>query len=146
MGCSQRRPWPPPSRRRCDAANSNPACPGDDSGLVLPPGFCASIFADGIGHARHLAVLPTASSTSIPGRGYYGNDTPHAGGFLVALKDSSGEGKADVILRFGETCRAAARADRHRLYGALYAESNDQIVRYACRRAASCQRGRRNPS
>jgi hypothetical protein len=22
----------------------------------LPPGFCASIFADGVGHARHLVV------------------------------------------------------------------------------------------
>jgi hypothetical protein len=32
------------------------ACPGDDSGLTLPPGFCASIFADDIGHARHLVV------------------------------------------------------------------------------------------
>jgi hypothetical protein len=26
---------------------------------------------------------------------YYGNDTPHAGGFLVALQDKSGAGKAD---------------------------------------------------
>ena len=32
------------------------ACPADDSGLQLPPGFCATIFADGIGHARHMAV------------------------------------------------------------------------------------------
>jgi hypothetical protein len=29
------------------------ACPADDSGLTLPAGFCATIFADGIGHARH---------------------------------------------------------------------------------------------
>ena len=32
------------------------ACPTDDSGLKLPPGFCATVFADGIGHARHLVV------------------------------------------------------------------------------------------
>ena len=29
------------------------ACPNDDSGLTLPAGFCATIFADRIGHARH---------------------------------------------------------------------------------------------
>jgi hypothetical protein len=33
---------------------------------------------------------------------YYGNDTPHAGGFLVALQDKSGTGKADVIERSGD--------------------------------------------
>jgi hypothetical protein len=32
------------------------ACPETDSGLKLPAGFCATIFADGIGHARHLVV------------------------------------------------------------------------------------------
>ena len=34
------------------------ACPENDSGLKLPPGFCATIFADGIGHARDLVVAP----------------------------------------------------------------------------------------
>src|ERR1700749_2329675 len=34
------------------------ACPHDDSGLVLPAGFCATVFADGVGHARHLVVAP----------------------------------------------------------------------------------------
>jgi len=28
------------------------ACPRNDAGLKLPPGFCATVFADGIGHAR----------------------------------------------------------------------------------------------
>jgi glucose/arabinose dehydrogenase len=30
----------------------------NDSGLKLPAGFCATVFADGIGHARHLVVAP----------------------------------------------------------------------------------------
>ena len=34
---------------------------------------------------------------------YYGNSQPHEGGFLVALKDTHGTGKADVNQRFGET-------------------------------------------
>jgi glucose/arabinose dehydrogenase len=32
------------------------ACAPDNGGITLPPGFCASVFADRIGQARHLAV------------------------------------------------------------------------------------------
>jgi len=64
---------------------------------------------------------------------YYGNDTPHAGGFLVALQDSGGKGKADVNRRFGETAQSGgAGGTGIALYhDALYAEINDKIVRYA---------------
>src|SRR5271168_4228259 len=110
------------------------ACPDNDTGLTLPTGFCATIFADGIGHARHLVVAPdgVVYVNTWSGR-YYGNDTPHAGGFLVALKDNSGAGKADVIQRFGETVQSGgAGGTGIGLYkGALFAEINDKIVRYA---------------
>src|SRR6201995_637121 len=39
-------------------AAARSGCPKDESGLKLSPGFCATIFADGIGHARHLVVSP----------------------------------------------------------------------------------------
>src|SRR5438067_1714796 len=60
------------------------ACPNDGSGLTLPAGFCATVFADGIGHARHMVVSPSGALyvNTWSGR-YYGNDTPHPGGFLV---------------------------------------------------------------
>src|SRR5580700_7713524 len=76
----------------------------ENTGLKLPAGFCASIFADNIGHARHLVVAGNGVVyvNTWSGR-YYGNDKPHAGGFLVALQDTGGTGKADVIKRFGET-------------------------------------------
>ncbi|MDQ1409673.1 MAG: hypothetical protein QOJ41_1408, partial [Acidobacteriaceae bacterium] len=82
-------------------------CPDDDSGLKLPAGFCATVFADAIGHARHMVVAPSGVLyvNTWSGR-YYGNDTPHEGGFLVALQDKSGAGKADVIERFGETVQS----------------------------------------
>jgi hypothetical protein len=32
------------------------ACAGDNGGITLAPGFCATVLADNIGHARHLAV------------------------------------------------------------------------------------------
>src|SRR5882724_6202282 len=110
------------------------ACPNDDSGLQLPTGFCATVFADDIGHARHMVVAPSGVLyvNTWSGR-YYGNDTPHAGGFLVALQDKSGTGKADVIERFGETVQSGgAGGTGIGMYkGSIYAEINDRIVRYS---------------
>src|SRR6267142_4457905 len=40
------------------AAGPAIACGKDNAGLAVPPGFCASVFADNLGHARHLAVAP----------------------------------------------------------------------------------------
>src|SRR6516165_693930 len=33
-------------------------CSETDAGLSLPNGFCATIFADNVGHARQLVVAP----------------------------------------------------------------------------------------
>jgi glucose/arabinose dehydrogenase/mono/diheme cytochrome c family protein len=116
------------------AENKSRACSNDDSGLTLPAGFCAAIFADGIGHARHMVVAPNGVLyvNTWSGR-YYGNDTPHAGGFLVALQDKTGSGKADVVERFGETVQSGgAGGTGIGLYkGSLFAEINDRIVRYS---------------
>ena len=110
------------------------ACPNDDTGLQLPSGFCATVFADSIGHVRHMVVTPSGIlyANTWSGR-YYGNDTPHAGGFLLALQDKSGSGKADVIERFGETVQSGgAGGTGIGLYkGWIYAEINDRIVRYS---------------
>jgi len=116
------------------AEAKNEACPSDDSGLKLPAGFCATVFADGVGHARHIVVAPSGILyvNTWSGR-YYGNDTPHAGGFLVALQDKSGTGKAAVIERFGDTVQSGgAGGTGIGIYkGAIYAEANDRIVRYS---------------
>jgi glucose/arabinose dehydrogenase/mono/diheme cytochrome c family protein len=114
----------------------------------LPAGFCASIFADGIGHARHLVVAPdgVVYVNTWSGR-YYGNDTPHAGGFLVALKDNTGDGKADFNQRFGDTVQSGgAGGTGIGLYkGALFAEINDKIVRYALPKGSPVPRGPAEP-
>jgi glucose/arabinose dehydrogenase/mono/diheme cytochrome c family protein len=108
-------------------------CPNEDATLSLPAGFCASIFADGIGHARHLTVSPAGVvyANTWSGR-YYGNTPPHEGGFLVALKDTTGSGKADVVERFGETVQTGGHGGTGIVYykDYLYAESNDKIVKY----------------
>lgn len=116
------------------ASSQSPACPSDDSGLKLPPGFCATIFADGIGHARHMVVAPNGVVyvNTWSGSYYPPNEAPPEGGFLVALQDKTGSGKADVIERFGETAKnGAAGGLGIALYnGSIYAEVNDRIVRY----------------
>jgi glucose/arabinose dehydrogenase/mono/diheme cytochrome c family protein len=123
-------------------------CPESDSGLELPPGFCATIFADGIGHARHLVVAPdgVVYVNTWSGR-YYGNDTPHAGGFLVALQDTTGSGKADVSRRFGETVSSGgAGGTGIGLYkSGLFAEINDKIIRYTLPAGAIVPEGPATP-
>jgi glucose/arabinose dehydrogenase/mono/diheme cytochrome c family protein len=110
-------------------------CPSDDSGLQLPPGFCATVFADNIGHSRQLIVAPNGVVYVNTWSGSYfpPGDVPHVGGFLVALQDKGGSGKADVIERFGETAKTGgAGGTGIALYGgSIYAELNDRIVKYA---------------
>src|SRR5260370_41414231 len=87
-------------------ANAAPttSCAGNGTDISLSPGFCASIFADNIGHARHLAVSPSGVVYVNTWSGtYYNSDPIPPGGFLVALKDTQNTGKADVVKRFGET-------------------------------------------
>jgi glucose/arabinose dehydrogenase/mono/diheme cytochrome c family protein len=63
---------------------------------------------------------------------YYGNDQPPAGGFLVALRDTTGDGRADLIARFGDSVKSGGTGGTGiALYqGALYAEAHDKILRY----------------
>jgi glucose/arabinose dehydrogenase/mono/diheme cytochrome c family protein len=125
-----------PARAQSNSAAGvkSQACTNDDSGLTLPAGFCATVFAEGIGHARHLVVAPDGVVYVNTWSGsYYGNATPHAGGFLVALRDQRGVGKADVIERFGETVQSGGHGGTGiGMYdGAIYAENNDRILRYS---------------
>jgi glucose/arabinose dehydrogenase/mono/diheme cytochrome c family protein len=108
------------------------SCP--DAGLKLPPGFCATVFADRLGHARHLAVAPdgVVYVNTWSGR-YYAGKKPPAGGFIVALQDTTGAGNANVIGRFGPSADAGGRGGTGiALYkAALYVEESDRIERYA---------------
>ena len=76
-------PTPPSSTGSCDAGNG---------GITLPAGFCATIFADRVGTARHLAVSASGD--------LYVNI---AGGALLALRDTNRDGRADVTARFGRS-------------------------------------------
>jgi glucose/arabinose dehydrogenase/cytochrome c5 len=115
------------------ASARSAACTSDPGGITLSPGFCATVFADHLGHPRHMVVASNGVLyvNTWSGR-YYHNDTPPPGGFLIALQDTADSGHADKTERFGPT---AADGDHGgtgiAIYqGHLYAETNDRIVRY----------------
>ncbi len=114
---------------------SPPSCSGD-TGLKVPPGFCASVFADSLGHTRHLIVAANGVVYLNTWSGkYFEGSRPPVGGFLVALQDSTGRGKANLIERFGATPEQGGRGGTGiALYrGAIFAEINDRIERYPLR-------------
>jgi glucose/arabinose dehydrogenase/mono/diheme cytochrome c family protein len=106
----------------------------EDVGITLPPGFCATLFADNVGHARHLVVAAdgTVYVNTWSGR-YYRNSPPPTGAFLVALRDDDHDGHAERIERFGATAEQGnVGGTGIALYkDGLYVESHDRILRYA---------------
>src|SRR5260370_22733111 len=86
------------------AESKGQACPIDDSGLQLPAGFCATVFADEIGHARHMVAAPSGVLyvNTWSGR-YYGNDPPHAAAFLLAPQHNTRGGNTHGTDHFPET-------------------------------------------
>ena len=122
---------------RNTAANAGNVCAGDNGGITLSPGFCATVFADNVGHARHMVVAPNGVVYVNTWSGRYYANTENAkapdGGFLLALQDTTGSGRADKIVRFGPGVESGnAGGTGIALYnGALFAETSDRIVRYA---------------
>ena len=110
---------------------STSKCATDNGGITLPTGFCATIFADGIGHARHLAVASNGDVYVNTWSGPYYQGPTHPGGFIVALRDTTGDGKADIIKRFGPdaTQKNGGGTGIGFYRGALYAEEGDTIVK-----------------
>jgi glucose/arabinose dehydrogenase len=104
--------------------------------LKLPEGFTATVFGDNLGATRHIVAAPNGDIYVNTWRSPY--DTTRRvppGGYLIALRDTNRDGKADIIRRFGTTAQSGSRggtgiAIRN---GALYAEADSSIVRYQLR-------------
>ncbi len=84
----------------CNGTNSRPvrqalACDPDNGGITLPEGFCALVVADNIGRARHLVVRNNGDI-------YVALRRLQNGHGIAALRDTSGDGRADIIAYFGE--------------------------------------------
>ncbi len=71
-------------------------CAPENDGLALPEGFCAVVVADSLGRARHVAVRAN-------GDVYVALRQPGEDGAIAALRDTTGDGRADVVAYFGET-------------------------------------------
>jgi glucose/arabinose dehydrogenase len=91
------------------------ACDSGNGGITLPAGFCATIFADQVGAARHIVVTPSGDVYTMV-----------SGGAIVALRDTNGDGHADVRASFGRSGNSGLflRGDD------LYADNGPVIVRY----------------
>ena len=108
-------------------------CVGDNAGLTLPAGVCATIFADSIGHARHVVVAPngdvyvTLEGTQPSPENKAGGQTqtPQAAS-VVALRDTTRDGRADVVARIGKIGNTGVALAN----GYLYVDEGKEIVRY----------------
>jgi len=99
------------------AQNTKPVCAPDNAGLTLQPGFCALLVAESIGPARHLVVLENGDVlVAITG--------PRGG--IRLLRDTTGDGKADIVRSFGVGAGTGiAFAGEY-----LYFATNNAIVRW----------------
>jgi glucose/arabinose dehydrogenase len=112
---------------------SRSTCDPDNGGITLPPGFCASVFADNLGRVRHIAVSPDGDVYANTWSSVYTNLKNAPGAYVVGLRDADRNGKAEMIQRFGETHVDGSPGGGtgiafHR--GALFVESWGTIVRY----------------
>jgi glucose/arabinose dehydrogenase len=131
-GCSGRADEP----TQANAATSPQICDEDNGSITLPSGFCATVFADNIGHARHLAVAPNGDvyvNTWIHKDRSGAVPTNPPGGFVVALRDADRDGHAEMTQRFGAVFQPGKEGGGTGISihnGALYVEIEDRIVRY----------------
>ena len=96
---------------------TKPVCAPDNVGLTLQPGFCALLVAESIGPARHLVVLENGDVLVAVGG---------AQGGVRVLRDTTGDGKADVVQSFGVGGGTGiAFAGEY-----LYFATNDAVVRW----------------
>jgi glucose/arabinose dehydrogenase len=94
-----------------------PACDPGNAGLTLPAGFCALLVADSAGSVRHLAVAPNGDILAA----VRGNN----GGVLL-LRDTTGDGKADLRRRFGP----GSGGGLYLAGGFLYFGMDDGVLRW----------------
>ena len=79
----------------CNTPGELPRGDPDNGGLFLPEGFEAVVVTDSIGPARHLAVNDNGDI-------YVKLRSSRGKGGNAALRDTTRDGKADIIQRFGD--------------------------------------------
>jgi len=101
-------------------ADRLPACSTDNGGLTLPPGFCAVVVTDNVGAPRHLAIAPN-------GDVFVALENRRGGpGGVLALRDTNGDGKADVEAHFGTAGGTGIALS----VGGVYFATRSTVLRY----------------
>lgn len=99
--------------------------PGCAAGLQLPTGFCATVFAKDVPGVRHIVVAPNGDVfVNTQARG--GQAAGASGPAIFALRDTNGDGTADVKQRFAEGGGTGIALSGN----SLYATVGNTIVRY----------------
>jgi glucose/arabinose dehydrogenase len=96
------------------------------AGLTLPQGFCATVFADSVGSARHLAVASNGDVFVAIQRGRPNTWLANVRPGVLALRDTNGDGIADVRQRFADTGNTGIGLHG----GHLYLDIGTAIIRY----------------
>ncbi|HTS44234.1 MAG TPA: PQQ-dependent sugar dehydrogenase [Puia sp.] len=91
----------------------------DEVTLTLPAGFSSTVFAEGLGSARHLVVTGN-------GYVYVKLQRPKNGRGIVRLRDTNGDGKAEEVVSFGNYGGTGIAIKD----GYLYASSDEEVFRY----------------
>jgi glucose/arabinose dehydrogenase len=93
----------------------------DNGGLILPEGFQALVVADSMGPTRHIAVNTNGDiyAKLRISKGSQGN---------VGIRDTDGDGKADMIQRFGEYPNDGSFATDMRIYNGYLYFSSELVV------------------
>jgi glucose/arabinose dehydrogenase len=100
--------------------NETKALPTYDQTIQLPEGFKAIVVSDSIGvMARHIAVRDNGDM-------YVQMRKPKEGMALTALRDTNGDGRADIVERFGNQTGSGIQIQDNYLYCSSY----EAVYRY----------------
>lgn len=112
------------------AAAPRPSSSACSAGLQLPAGFCATVFTDNAPGARHVVVAPNGdvfvNTQPTRGRATAGGAAQSTSGGILALRDTNGDGKADLQQHFGSGGGTGIALAGN----LLYATAGNSIVRY----------------
>jgi glucose/arabinose dehydrogenase len=103
-----------------DTSNVPDSCTRDN--IDLPDGFCASVYADNVGHARHVTTTPAGDVFVALANSRDGL----VKGQVLALRDADTNGVAEATARFGDA--GGTGITWHAGY--LYFGQDDRIVRW----------------
>jgi|SRR5687767_8561904 len=121
LACADPPAGPTEASLLANPGTASAKCDPDNGGLTLPPGFCAVVVVKDIGRARHMAVRPNGDLYVA-----LNNSPGLSDGAVVALRDTDGDGRADLQPRFGPTGGNGVAWGE----GQLFFAPNDRVLRY----------------